>query len=131
MNGYCAYCGKQLTTGDFNGMCQECRQRGHSELKDLETLSVKTSNNTKQPMIKLGDTFKADGNVWEVTKIDEEGVSIETTVASQTYLINICPLDEVVWIYRKFKNGNTRGIWWNFSFDEIKMVNKIVEVMYV
>jgi hypothetical protein len=26
MNGYCAYCLKALTTGDFNGICQECRE---------------------------------------------------------------------------------------------------------
>jgi hypothetical protein len=78
-------------------------------------------------MYKIGDTFIADFHTWTITKIDEEGVSLEW----DKYLISVSPLDKAVFVYRKFKNGNTRGIWWNFSFEEIKMVNKIVEVMYV
>ena len=78
-------------------------------------------------MYKIGDTFNADGNTWTITEIDIEGVSLEW----DKYLINICPLDNDVFVYRKFKNGNTRDIWWIFSFDEIKMVNQIVEGMYV
>lgn len=78
-------------------------------------------------MYKIGDTFNADGKTWVITEIDNEGVSLEW----DNYLINVSPLDNVVFVYHKFKNGNTRGIWWNFSFDEVKMVNQIVEGMYV
>ena len=74
-------------------------------------------------MYKIGDTFNADGKTWTITKIDDEGVLLEW----DKYLINVSPLDNAVFVYRKFKNGNTRGIWWNFSFDEIKMVNEIVD----
>lgn len=75
-------------------------------------------------MYKIGDTFKADGNEWKVTEIDDmEGV----TVAWDKYLINVCTVDKAVFVYRKFKNGNTRGIRWAFSFAEIKMVAEIID----
>lgn len=79
--------------------------------------------------MKIGDTFTADGNSWIVVEIvedfepNDEGIYL----AWDKYLINICPLDKAVFVYRKFKNGNTRGIDWVFSFDEIKMVNDILK----
>ena len=39
MNGNCMYCGRPLTTGDFNGVCQECREMGRGELKEGTTWS--------------------------------------------------------------------------------------------
>jgi hypothetical protein len=78
-------------------------------------------------MIKVGDTFIADGHEWKVTEIDVmEGVYVEWKAESKTYLINVCTPDEAVFVYRKFKNGNTRGLWWTFSFDEIKMIHEII-----
>jgi hypothetical protein len=121
----CVTCGKELGTGDINGICQSCRNQGIHEF-NATPIPSKITFETKQP-IQVGDTFKADGNVWEVTKIDDEGVSIETNIVYQTYLMNVCPIDEVVWVYRKFKNGNTRGIWWTFSWSEIEMVHDIIE----
>lgn len=133
MNGYCAYCGKQLTTGDFNGICQECRQRGHSELIDLQPLTVKTSNDTKlgyieeTSSIKLGDTYNCDGYIWTVTRIDEEGVYIEMTHKDGTnFMLNVCTLDGQIWAYRKLKKGNWRGVNFTFTLDEIEMVHDII-----
>ena len=74
-------------------------------------------------MYKIGDTFNADGKTWTITEIDEEGVSLEW----DKYLINISPLDKAVFVYRKFKNGNTRGIWWTFDWEEIKMIAEIID----
>ena len=74
-------------------------------------------------MIKVGDKYTANGNEWEITGIDDEGVHLVWT----DYLINVDEYDENVYVYRRFKNGNTRGIYWAFSFDEIKMVNEIID----
>jgi hypothetical protein len=84
-----------------------------------------------QKEIKLGDTFLADGLIWTVTDIDEsEGICIEHQADSRMiYLINVSPLDTAVFVYRKFKNGNTRGIQWSFSFDELRMINEIIDLI--
>lgn len=31
MYSRCSICNKELTTGDFNGICQKCRNKGHHE----------------------------------------------------------------------------------------------------
>ena len=74
-------------------------------------------------MIKVGEKYTANGNEWEITGIDDEGIHLVWA----DYLINVDHTDEYVYVYRKFKNGNTRGIYWAFSFDEIKMVNEIID----
>ena len=75
-------------------------------------------------MIKIGDTFKADGDEWKVTDIDDmEGVS----VSYDKYSLNICSCDKVVYAYEKLKNGRTKCISWRFTFDEIKMIAEIID----
>lgn len=68
-------------------------------------------------------TYQADGKTWEVESVDDEGI----TLSWDKYLINVCPLDKAVFVYRKLKNGGTKGIWWNFSFEEIEMVYKVIQ----
>ena len=74
-------------------------------------------------MIKVGDKYQANGNEWVVRNISDEGVDLVWS----DYQINVDDFDENVYVYRRFKNGNTRGIYWAFSFDEIKMVNEIID----
>ena len=80
-------------------------------------------------MIKVGDTFIADGRVWEVKDINEiDGATIENVVGEilTTYQINIDTSNKLTFIYEKFKNFEPRLIEWTFSFDEIKMINEII-----
>ena len=60
-------------------------------------------------MYKIGDTFIADFHTWTITKIDEEGVSLEW----DKYLISVSPV--VLWVIvklvmkeRKIKNDISR-----------------------
>lgn len=74
-------------------------------------------------MIKLNDTYTADGNTWVVTSIDEiEGVYIEW----DKYIINVCACDEKIYTYKRLKNGGMKYVDWGLTFGEIEMVNAIV-----
>ena len=75
-------------------------------------------------MIKIGDTFKADGNEWKVTEIDDmEGITLEYDCFS----INVCTCDKQVYAYEQLKNGEWQQALWSFTFAEIKMVAEIID----
>jgi len=61
-NSRCSICNKEVTTGDFNGICQSCRSKEHHEL-----------NNTS-PIITYASSTKIDKH--EQARIDIQDLSI-------------------------------------------------------
>lgn len=79
-------------------------------------------NERMKPTIQVGDTFKADGNVWEVTKIDEGGIKLLND--NYTILIDLDSHE----VYQSITYDD--GMYINFNiltFDEIKMVAEIID----
>ena len=69
----CVVCHKDLTTGDFNGICQSCRQQGHSEFI--------TTDYVGKPIAKLDGTVLHIYRELRLNGADMEERIIEVDIA--------------------------------------------------
>ena len=66
----CIYCGKLLSTGDFNGICSECRLKGYSEfIAPLPETSINDGT-----AIFNNSNMK---NTWEIKSFDYDTLPAE------------------------------------------------------
>jgi hypothetical protein len=71
-------------------------------------------------MIKLGDTFKADGNVWKVYDINLDYSYLKLKTNEDDYIAIYTDIKKV---YAWLDDGTNRYL----SFAEIKMVAEIID----
>jgi NMD protein affecting ribosome stability and mRNA decay len=45
MNGRCIVCNRELSTGDFNGICQVCRMNGYGDIVTVRPYTVADTTN--------------------------------------------------------------------------------------